>query len=140
MDQQSAEIIGTLFGGVFGIIYLVIIIAVVVAQWKIFEKAGKPGWASIIPIYNLIVFLEIINRPIWWIVFFLIPVVNIIFALVFLVISGLDLAKVFGKDTGFAIGLILLPVVFYMILGFSDAQYQGAGGAKSYDDGILDRG
>ncbi len=139
MEQESAEIIGALFGGVFSLIYLAIIILVVAAQWKIFEKAGKPGWAAIIPIYNTIVLLEIINRPIWWIVLFLIPLVNLIFLLVFLVISGLDLAKYFGKDTGFAVGLILLPVVFYPILGFGDAQYQGTGG-KMYDDQILDRG
>ena len=104
------------------LIELIIAIVVVVAVWKIFTKAGKPGWASIIPIYNWIVMLQVIGRPWWWIILMLIPIVNIVIHIMVM----LELAKVFGKGTGFAIGLILLPFIFLPILGFGDAQYQGA--------------
>lgn len=86
-----------------------------------FTKAGKPGWASIIPIYNLIVLVEIVGRPFWWIVLMLIPCVNVIVA----ILMSLDMAKSFGKGPGFGIGLALLPMIFYPILGFGDAVYQG---------------
>lgn len=89
--------------------------------WKIFTKAGKPGWAAIIPIYNLIVLLEVIGRPIWWIVLLLIPCVNIVAA----AIINIDLAKSFGQGAGFGIGLWLLPYIFYPILGFGRSAYLG---------------
>jgi hypothetical protein len=110
-------------GGAAGIAVVVpILVAVffIAVGWKIFTKAGKPGWAVIIPIYNIIVMLEIVNRPIWWIILMLIPVVNFIVA----IILALDLATSFGKGTGFAVGLILLGIIFYPILAFGDAQYQ----------------
>ena len=97
------------------------IVFLVAAQWKVYSKAGKPGWACIIPIYNIIVLLEIVNKPIWWIVLLLIPFVNIIV----LIIIQVELAKVFGKSTGFAVGLILLSFIFLPILGFGDAKYIG---------------
>lgn len=103
------------------IIYLAIIVLMIASLWKIFEKAGKPGWASIIPIYNLIVLLEIVGKPVWWFILYLIPIVNIIF----LIWTINLLSKSFGKDEGFTIGLILLGVVFYPILGFGDAEYKG---------------
>jgi hypothetical protein len=105
------------------IIYVAIIVAIVAAQWKIYAKAGKPGWACIVPIYNIIVLLEIVKKPLWWIVLLLIPLVNIII----LFIIYIELAKVFGKGTGFGIGLILLSPIFIMILGFGDAKYIGDG-------------
>jgi ABC-type sulfate transport system permease subunit len=108
-------------GMVVGLIYLAIFAAVIVGFWKVFEKAGKPGWAAIIPIYNIIVLLEIIGKPIWWIILFFIPCVNFIVS----ILVALEVAKCFGKGAGFAIGLILLPFVFYPILGFGDARYVG---------------
>ena len=86
-------------------IYGVILIVLIVANWKLFAKAGQPGWASIIPIYNLVVLLQIVGRPTWWIaaILFCPPV-----GLVFSVIMMVDLAKSFGKGGGFAAGLILL--------------------------------
>jgi uncharacterized membrane protein YoaK (UPF0700 family) len=102
------------------IIWLAVIVAVIAGFWKVFVKAGKPGWAAIIPIYNLIVLIEIAKRPLWWFVLFLIPVVNIFAAIVI----SLEIAKRFGKDMGFGIGLALLPMIFYPILGFGKAQYQ----------------
>ncbi len=114
--------------GVVGlIIYLAIIILMIASLWKIFVKAGKPGWASIIPIYNVIVLLQIIEKPVWWFILFFIPFVNIVIA----IIVYLKLAEVFGKGAGFGIGLILLPFIFFPILAFGDAQYQGSGGANA---------
>lgn len=107
--------------GLMLIIYFAVIILAIAGMWKVFTKAGKPGWASIIPIYNLIVLVEIVGRPFWWIVMMLIPCVNVIFA----IILSLDLAKAFGKGPGFGIGLAFIPVIFYPILGFGDAQYEG---------------
>lgn len=104
------------------IIVWAIVIATVVAMWKVFVKAGKPGWAAIIPIYNVIVLLDIVGRPWWWIFLFLIPLVNIIFA----IIIAIDMAKAFGKGTAFGvIGLFLFSAIGYLILGFSDAKYVG---------------
>jgi len=108
------SVIGGLLGSVIGVVVLI-------ALWKIYTKAGKPGWTVLIPIYNLYILLEIVGRPGWWLIMFLIPVVNVIF---FLIIS-FDLAKSFGKGTGFALGLIFLNMIFLLILGFGNAQYIG---------------
>lgn len=93
---------------------LAIVIVMIIAQWKIFEKAGKPGWASLIPIYNVIVLLEIIRKPWWWILMFLIPIANIIFYVKMIN----ELSKAFGKDVGFTLGLVFLGMIFYPILAF----------------------
>lgn len=107
-------------GLVVGLIQLAIIVGIIVGFWKTFEKAGKPGWAAIIPIYNIIVLLEIAGKPVWWIVLFLIPLVNFIVA----ILVAIDVAKNFGKGTGFGLGLAFLGFIFYPILGFGDAKYQ----------------
>jgi len=103
------------------ILAILIGLLMIISLWKIYSKAGQPGWAAIIPIYNIWVLLKIVGRPEWWIILFLIPCVNIVIQ----ILVDIDLAKVFGKSTGFAIGLILLPVVFLPILAFSDAEYAG---------------
>lgn len=108
--------------GVIGIIWLAVIVLMVAALWKIFAKAGEPGWAAIVPIYNLLVILKIVGRPTWWIVLLLVPVVNLIVAF----ILAFDLAKAFGKGAGFALGMIFLGPIFYPILGFGDSTYKGA--------------
>ncbi len=108
-------------GVVVLIIYLAIIALTIASFWVIFTKAGKPGWAAIVPIYNLIVLLEIAGKPAWWIVLFLIPIVSFII----LIIVNIEVAKAFGKGTGFGIGLSFLGVVFYPMLAFGDATYQG---------------
>ncbi len=106
---------------------LLIVMAVyIISMWKIFEKAGQPGWAAIVPIYNIIVQLNVQGRPTWWIVWYLVPFVNYVSGLVMFIIAGLDLAKRFGKSGGFAAGLILLNPIFLLILAFGSARYQGA--------------
>ncbi|HET6923470.1 MAG TPA: DUF5684 domain-containing protein, partial [Anaeromyxobacteraceae bacterium] len=103
------------------VVYLAIAVLVVASFWKIFAKAGKPGWAAIIPIYNLVVYLQVVNRPIWWIILLFIPLVNIV---IFIVLTN-DLAKAFGKGVGWTIGLIFLGFIFYPILGFGADRYIG---------------
>jgi hypothetical protein len=90
-------------------------------MWKVFVKAGKPGWAAIVPIYNVIVELEIIGRPWWYLLLMLIPLVNVVIGIMII----FDLAKVFGKGTGFGFGLLFLSFIFIPILAFGDAKYQG---------------
>ena len=103
------------------IIGLLIGILVIAGLWKVFTKAGKPGWAAIIPIYNLIVLLQIAGKPLWWIVLFCIPIVNFVVAIMVFI----NVAKAFGKGTGFALGLLFLSPIFIPILGFGSAQYIG---------------
>ena len=89
---------------------------------KIFEKAGKPLWAGFVPIYNYMVALEIIGRPLWWVILLLIPFVNIIVAF----IVAIDLAKSFGKDTVYGILIIFFSFIMLPMMAFSsDIQYVG---------------
>jgi hypothetical protein len=117
--EYSTE--GTAPSPISTIIGLLIALVVIVAMWKVFTKAGQPGWASIIPIYNLYIWCKIVGRPWWWILLMLIPFVNFIIC----IILCIDLAKSFGKGVGFGIGLALLGIIFFPILGFGSAQYQG---------------
>ena len=103
------------------IVYLIIIVFIFASLWRVFTKAGQPGWAAIIPIYNYYIWLKIIGRPGWWLILLLIPFVN----LVIIIIMGVDLAKSFGKGTGFGIGIAFLSFIFIPILGFGDAKYVG---------------
>lgn len=104
-------------GAIIGLAFLIAIIA---GFWKVFVKAAKPGWAAIVPIYNVIVLLQIAGKPLWWIILFFIPLINLVAA----VLVGLAVAKQFGKSEIFGVGLGLLGFIFYPILGFGDAQYQ----------------
>jgi hypothetical protein len=116
---------GAVAGILAMLIYLAILIAILAGAWKMFEKAGKPGWAAIIPIYNIIVILEICGRPIWWILLLLIPCVNIVIA----VIMWIDVAKSFGKSELYGIGLAFLGFIFIPMLGFGSARYVGPAAA-----------
>ncbi len=120
------------FVGIFVIIYLAIIVLEIAALWKVFVKAGHPGWAAIIPIYNVYVLLKVIGRPGWWLLLFLIglvPFVGWIVVFVIGIIIAIDLAKSFAKSTGFAVGLIFLNFIFIPILGFGESRYVGPAAA-----------
>lgn len=126
--QRDEEISGgaaAIMAIVMFLIYAAIIIVFIASMWKVFVKAGKPGWAAIIPIYNLIVLLEVVGRPMWWILIYIVcsPVASIVVML--------DLAKSFGKEIGFGIGLIILPIVFLPMLGFGSATYVGPSAAQN---------
>jgi hypothetical protein len=118
---QGSSAFGAGAGAAVTVVSLAVMVIVIAAMWKVFQKAGQPGWAAIIPIYNIIVLLKIAGKPIWWIILFLIPLVNIVIAF----IVALGVAQKFGKGTGFALGLFFLSPIFYPILAWGDAQYQG---------------
>jgi len=105
----------------FMVFCLAFVVLVVVSMWKVFEKAGQPGWAAIIPIYNVYILLKVARRPGWWLLLYLIPIVSLVIA----IIVSLDVAKAFGKGAGFGIGLAFLGFIFFPILAFGDAQYGG---------------
>jgi hypothetical protein len=109
-------------GPIFWICEIAFIVLMIAAVWKVFSKAGQPGWAAIIPIFNVYVMCKVAGRPGWWLLLFLIPFVNLVIA----IIVTIDIAKRFGKGVGFAIGMILVPFIFWPILGFGSAQYQAA--------------
>lgn len=111
---------------VFFLFYLAIIILMIASIWTIFSKAGKPGWAAIVPIYNVIVLLEIVGKPWWWLLLMCIPIVNIV--LLIIVIHRLSLS--FGHEVGFTLGLIFLGIIFYPILGFGSSKYIGPAGVQ----------
>ena len=117
-EIEQANNAGSAIGGIIGLAFAILIIASI---WKTFTKAGEPGWAAIVPIYNIIVLLKIAGKPLWWVVLFLIPLVNFVIG----ILVALGVAEKFGKGAGFGIGLALLPFIFYPVLGFGDSQYVG---------------
>ncbi|SDW96620.1 hypothetical protein SAMN05444411_102564 [Lutibacter oricola] len=122
LNKSFISIETLFFKSLFGLliqIFLLFVIITIESQWKIYKKAGKEGWASIIPIYNIIILLEIVKKPLWWFILLLIPFVNIIIAI--LIINKLSIR--FGKNEGFTFGLIFLPFIFYPLLGMSKVEY-----------------
>ncbi len=113
----------SVFGFVFILLYLAIVAIAIVGYWKLFEKAHKPGWASLIPIYNIIVLFEIIGRPAWHLILIFIPFVNIYIVITMII----GLCKSFGKsDTGSYLLAIFFGFVYIPYLGFSgDVKYVG---------------
>jgi len=118
---EDGGIFAIAFIGVYILFAVFISLILLICNWIIYNKAGKPGWACIIPFYNIIILLEIIDRPIWWFFLGLIPPVGFILG----IIMTFDLAEAFGKDIGYGFGLLLLPYIFFPILAFGNAQYTG---------------
>lgn len=119
---------------------LIITILRIIGMWKFFKKAGEKGWKSIIPIYNLVILFRISGlSP--WIIFgyftILVPFIGLLVCLGIRIYQCNSLAKAFGKDVGYTIGLLFLPTIFYMILGFGKAQYVGKGNVSTQGDGIV---
>lgn len=115
-------------GGMMMFVFFAIAIVFLIGMWKVFTKAGQPGWAVIIPIYNVYILLKIAGRPGWWLLLFLIPLVNIVIA--FLV--AIDIAKAFGQSTVFGVILLfLLGGIGYLVLGFGDYRYVGPASATA---------
>lgn len=113
-QAPQASPVALAIGGVF-------IILMIASLWKVFTKAGQPGWASIIPIYNTYVLCKIAGKPGWWVILMLIPFVNFII----LILVCLGVAEKFGKGAGFGLGLAFLGFIFFPILAFGDATYRG---------------
>ncbi len=110
----------------FSIFYFVILVFGIVCVWKLFKKAGEPGWAALIPIYNVIVFMRVAKMSLWWLLLILgvfIPFVGGGFAIVFNVMQAIKLAQAFRKGTGFALGIFFLSFIFIPILAFGKAKH-----------------
>lgn len=104
---------------VFGFVVFIILLA---AGWRVFQKAGKPGWAILVPFYNVIVLLEIVGKPWWWLILIMfVPLGNLIWG----IWATNLLSKSFGQSEGFTVGLVFLPFIFLPILGFGNAEYKG---------------
>ena len=117
--SEGGGIIAALFGGAFFLVFLLVFVIVAAGMWKMFEKAGEPGWAALVPIYNLVVLVKIAGKEMWWVVLMLLPCVNFVAA----VMICIDIARKFGKDTVYGVGLAFLPFIFFPMLGFGPAQY-----------------
>lgn len=116
-----------------GFLFMAVIFIVFIAIfWKVFSKAGQPGWASLVPIYNTwILVTEIAKKEPLWFILTLVPFVNIVASWVICQ----EVAKKFGKSETFGIGLFLLGPICWAILAFGSATYQGKGAVKKkYDD------
>jgi uncharacterized membrane protein YoaK (UPF0700 family) len=122
MENSGDSAMAGIIGLFVLVVYLAVLIVVIAGLWKVFTKAGQPGWMAIIPILNVFVLIRIAGKPAWWIILFLIPVVNFIIG----IILNVSLAEKFGKGLGFALGMIFLPFIFIPILGFGSATYQDA--------------
>jgi hypothetical protein len=125
-DSGSVGLMAAIMGVIL-IPLLIVYVITAIGMWKTFEKAGKPGWAAIIPVYNYIVVLEIVGKPIWWIFLILFPCTSIIFSIWTLNL----LSKSFGQSEGFTVGLVLLPYIFIPILGFGSYRYLGPSAAEA---------
>ncbi len=123
INESEADGFFALFGGMFMSIMifgLAVLIITIIGEWKLFEKAGYAGWKSLIPFYNMYILTEIAGLNGWLFLISFIPFVGVT---IWEIMVGIKLAPAFGKDVAFAIGLILLPTIFYCILGFGQSKY-----------------
>lgn len=128
MDSSQQQAFGIFASAGFIIFCVVLAVFFIICYWKIFEKAGQPGWAAIVPIYNAYILTKIIGKPGWWTILLLIPYLNIIFG-----IWAINLlSKSFGKDILFTLGLLILSIIFIPIMAFDRTiQYKGPAGNPS---------
>ena len=110
----------TFFSGAYSVLYIIFIVLVLIGGWKMFVKAGRPGWGIIIPFYNVYLLCKIGGRPGWWLILFFIPIVNIIMWL----IVALGIAENFGHGAGYGILVWLFPPIMYLVLGFGGDTYR----------------
>ena len=118
-------------GAIVALIPLVVSLFFLVGMWKAFAKAGQPGWACIIPIYNIVCMLNMARKPVWWLVLLLIPIVGI----VVLIMVNIEIAKGFGRGVG--TGLLMCLGIGWLMIGYGDAQYIGGGGGEPQEAGTV---
>jgi hypothetical protein len=117
------QTLGAALGAIFMIVMLALTVLFFVGFWKVFTKAGQPGWAALIPFYNAYILTKIAGRPGWWVLMLMIPFVNIAFG----ILLAIDIAKAFGQGAAFGVVLLfLLSGIGYLVLGFGDYRYVGA--------------
>jgi Family of unknown function (DUF5684) len=110
-----------IMAGLFFLAFIAVFVLAFAGMWKVFEKAGNPGWTSLIPVYNMILLVRMAGKPDIWILYMFIPLANLVFGILVM----MDVAKKFGQSAAFGVGMIFLPMIFYPILGFGDARYLG---------------
>jgi hypothetical protein len=124
-DDAGANAIGGMFAamsGMFLFVCLAVAVIFIIGAWKVFTKAGQPGWACIVPIYNIYILCKIAGRPGWWVLLFFVPLVNFVVA----ILLSIDIAKAFGQSPVFGIVLLfLLGGIGYLVLGFGNYRYVG---------------
>jgi hypothetical protein len=119
--EQTYHLPDFFYSPAYIISVIIISLLQIIAMWRVFEKAGKPGWGAIIPIYNYYLMLKIGGKPGWWLLLLIVPIANIVTA-----IWALNMiSKSFGKDSGFTVGLLFLGFIFWPILGFGKSKYLG---------------
>ena len=128
-----------MFGIGFFLFFFAVCVFFIFCNWKIYTKAGEPGWACIVPIYGFLVYLKIIGKPWWWLLLLLVPIVNFVGIFIVAIGGTHALSKSFGKDVGFTVGLIFLPIVLYPIMAFDRTiVYVGPGGNPASLDTQVD--
>lgn len=123
--MENYEAAGLALGIGFWVVYMLFVLAlsvfILVAMWKVYAKAGKPGWACLVPFYNTYCLFEIAFGNGWLFLLTFVPCVNF----VFLIMLYFKLAKAFGQGVGFGFGLLFLSPIFFAILAFGKSQYVG---------------
>ena len=135
--ENTVQTSGSAAGVVGGVIIFVVLIGLLgfmfAAMWRMFTKAGQPGWAALIPVYSTYVEHKIVGRPTWWLLLYLVPLVNIVIA----IIVTVDLAKAYGQGVSFAIiGLMLFPLIGLFMLAYGRADYVGPVADKNFRPGV----
>ena len=132
MNGSETELMEQLqsFWAAYSVVIIVAAVISIIATWKIFTKAGKPGWASIIPFYSQYLLFEMVGMKGWYIFLIFIPIVGAFIVYVLSLVAHFRLAKCFGKSTGFGIGMIFLSFIFTLILGFDSSTYTKPATAK----------
>ena len=140
-NTQAVDGAGLAVFGALWLVYMLVCLAIavvaIIGMWKVFTKAGKEGWKSLIPVYNVYTLCEITGVSPWWILIVfvggivcIIPILGYLAYMAATIYFGILIAKstanAFGKDTGFAVGLYFLAPIFFCILGFGKAKYEGA--------------
>ncbi|MGD0872606.1 MAG: DUF5684 domain-containing protein [Bryobacteraceae bacterium] len=125
LQADSGGVPSTALLGASLVVFLVIMVIAlvfIIAMWKVYTKAGQPGWAILIPIYNVYILLKLAGRPGWWVILYFIPLVNLVIA----ILVAIDVAKSFGQSAAFGVILLfLLCGIGYLMLGFGNYTYVG---------------
>lgn len=121
-ESDVGALVGVIFGLTFALIGIALALIMIISMWKVYSKAGQPGWTAIIPIVNLFFLVKVAGRPGWWFILFFIPFVNFIV----MIIIHFDIARNFGKGAIYALGLIFLNFIFWPMLAFGKSEYIGS--------------
>lgn len=136
VSDNDAAVAGGIIAllGAFMFVFALVGLVVLVGMWKAFSKAGQPGWAAIIPVYNLVVLFRVAGQSGWLALTFLlnfIPVVGGLAWLGIVIWNHINVSKRFGHGVGFALGLVFLAPIFWLILGFGSSKYVGDQAAQA---------